>query len=50
MVRLRIIYNGPNAHLMHDHVTVIIFTLITIVDHQNLCTNVTLGSFIQGEL
>ncbi len=34
-VHLRIIYNGHNARLMHDHVTVIIFTLITIVVHQN---------------
>ncbi len=30
---------------MHDHVTVIIFTLITIVVHQNLSTSVTLASF-----
>ncbi len=44
-VRLRIIYNGHNARLMHDHVTVIIFTLITIVVHQNLSTSVTLASF-----
>ncbi len=36
-VHLRIIYNGHNARLMHDHVTVIRFTLITIVVHQNLC-------------
>ncbi len=33
--------------LMHDHVTVIIFTLITIVVHQNLATSVTLASLIQ---
>ncbi len=35
-VRLRIIYNGHSMRLMHDPVTVIIFTLITIVVHQNL--------------
>ncbi len=46
-VRLHIIYNGHNACLMHDHVTVISFTLITIVAHQNLSTSVTLTSFIQ---
>ncbi len=33
-VRLRIIYNGHNARLMHDQITVISFTLITIVTHQ----------------
>ncbi len=36
-VCLRIIYNGHNAHLMHDHVTVISFTLITKLAHPNLC-------------
>ncbi len=36
-VRLRIIYNGHNARLMHDHVTVISFTLITKLAHPNLC-------------
>ncbi len=36
-VLLRIIYNRHSARLMHDHVTVISFTLITIVVHQNLC-------------
>ncbi len=35
MVRLCINYNGHNARLMHDHVSVISFTLITIVVHQN---------------
>ncbi len=45
-VRLRIIYNGHNARLMHDHVTVINFTLITKL----VCTSVTLASFIQREL
>ncbi len=48
-VRLRIIYDGHNACLMYDHDTVISFTLITIVIHQNLlkATSVTLASFIQ---
>ncbi len=32
---------------MHDPVTVIISSLIAIVVHQNLCTIVTLASFIQ---
>ncbi len=45
MVRLRIIYNRHNARLMHDHVTVISFTLITKLAHQNLSTSVTLASF-----
>ncbi len=36
-VRLRIIYNGHNARLMHDHVTVISFTLITKLAHPNVC-------------
>ncbi len=35
--RLRIIYNGHSARLMHDHVTVISFTLITKLAHPNLC-------------
>ncbi len=39
-VRLRIIYNGHNARLMHDHVTVISFTLITKLAHPNLCVPV----------
>ncbi len=34
-VRFHIIYNGHNARLMHDHVTVLSFTLITIAVHQN---------------
>ncbi len=36
-VCLRIIYNGHNVRLMHDHVTVINFTLITKLVHPNLC-------------
>ncbi len=36
-VRLRIIYNGHHARLMHDHVTVISFILITKLAHPNLC-------------
>ncbi len=36
-VRLRVIYNGHNARLMHDHVTVISFTLITKLAHPSLC-------------
>ncbi len=32
---------------MHDHVTVISYSLITIVVHQNLSTSVKLASFIQ---
>ncbi len=36
-VRLRVIYNGHNARLMHDHVTVISYTLITKLAHPNLC-------------
>ncbi len=36
-LRLRIIYNGLSARLMHDHVTVISFTLITKLAHPNLC-------------
>ncbi len=36
-VRLRIINNGHNARLMHDHVTVISFTLITKLAHPILC-------------
>ncbi len=46
-VHLRIIYNGHNARLMHDHVTVIILTMIPIVAHQNFRLRVTLASFIQ---
>ncbi len=36
-VRLRIIYNGHSARLMHDHVTAISFTMITKLAHPNLC-------------
>ncbi len=39
-LRLRIIYNGHSARLMHDHVTVIRFTLITKLAHPNLCVPV----------
>ncbi len=39
-LRLRIIYNGHSARLMHDHVTVISFTLITKLAHPNLCVPV----------
>ncbi len=39
MVRLRIIYNGHNARLMQDHVTVISFTLITKLAHPILCVS-----------
>ncbi len=41
-------HNGHNARLMHDPVTVIISSLITIVGPSKLvCTIVTLASFIQ---
>ncbi len=40
-------HNGHNARIMHDHVTVIGLTLITIVVHQNFRLLVTLASFIQ---
>ncbi len=46
-VRLRIIYNGHNAHLMHNpvcHCNQLYLDYNSL--HQNLCTSVTLASFI----
>ncbi len=47
-VRLRIIYNGHNARLMHDHVTQLYLDYKTC-PLKLACTSVTLVSFIQRE-
>ncbi len=47
-VRLRIIYNGHNVRLMHDHVTQLYLDYKTCPS-KLVCTSVTLASFIQRE-